>query len=133
MNILVVENNLDVIEDIQLSVNGHLPDWHISVVGSGEHCLETINNGHRPDLVILGFRISDMDGFELLKDIRDDSDLPVVFLSEDKNINTLIKAFETGANEYIVQPFNMAIFAAKLKAITRRRQWDVKANLESTN
>ncbi|MDD4924597.1 MAG: response regulator [Dehalococcoidales bacterium] len=128
MNILVVENNLDVIEDIQLSINEHLPGLHISVVGSGEHCLETLNNGHRPDLVILGFRISDMDGFELLKDIRDDSDLPVVFLSEDKDINTLVKAFESGANDYIVEPFNKAIFAAKLKAIIRRKNWDIKAS-----
>jgi PleD family two-component response regulator len=60
--------------------------------------------------------------------IRDDSDLPIILVSEDEDINMLIKAFDNGANDYFTVPFNANIFAAKLNAIVRRRTWDSKAN-----
>jgi DNA-binding response OmpR family regulator len=42
-------------------------------------------------------------------------------------MQTLVKAFDAGTNEYIVKPFNKAIFMARLKALLRRRAWDIQA------
>lgn len=59
-------------------------------------------------------------GLDLIKQIRDDSDVPVIVLSDTNNIHTLVKAFDLGANDYIVKPLNKKIFIARLKSITRR-------------
>jgi len=79
------------------------------------------------DIVILGMQLSDTPGLQLIENIRDDSDVPVIFLSSDKNMETLVKAFDKGANDYIVKPFNNAILIARLKALVRRSNWDMQS------
>ena len=71
-------------------------------------------------------QLSDMSGFELIKQIREDSDIPVVLLSEDHNVELLVKAFEMGANDYMTKPYRDAVFIARLKALVRRRAWDIQ-------
>jgi DNA-binding response OmpR family regulator len=85
-----------------------------------------VKNGSCPDVVILGMHLYDISSLDLLKKIRDDSDVPVIVLSDDKNMDTLVKAFNAGANDYIMKPFNKAIFIARLKALIRRRTWDIQ-------
>jgi two-component system response regulator MtrA len=67
-----------------------------------------------------------MSGLDLVKQIRDDSDVPVIVLSRNKDIHTLVKAFDLGANDYIVKPLNKQIFIARLKAIIRRSLWNIQ-------
>jgi DNA-binding response OmpR family regulator len=67
-----------------------------------------------------------MSGFELIENIRDYSDVPIIFLSDDNDIQTLVRAFDAGANDYIVVPFNKVIFIARIKARIRRRDWDIQ-------
>jgi DNA-binding response OmpR family regulator len=67
-----------------------------------------------------------MSGLDLIKMIRDNSEIPVIFLSDDKDINTLVNAFDAGANDFVVIPFNKAIFIARIKACVRRRCWDIQ-------
>ncbi len=61
-----------------------------------------------------------------MEQIRDYSDIPVLYLSEEKDIFSLVKAFDRGANDYILVPFNEKIFVARLKSLIRREQWDVQ-------
>jgi DNA-binding response OmpR family regulator len=128
MEILIADTNSEILEDVLLTLNQYQPDWQLSIINAGKECLDIIKNGNCPDAVILGMQLSDMSGFELIGHIRDDSDIPVIFLSCDKDIQTLVKAFDSGANDYIVKPFNKAVFIARLKALIRRREWDIKAN-----
>jgi DNA-binding response OmpR family regulator len=67
-----------------------------------------------------------MSGLDLVEKIRDDSGVPIVILSHDKEIATLVKAFEAGANDYVLKPFNKQIFIARLKALVRRRMWNTQ-------
>lgn len=128
MNIVIAEKNIEVADNIRIAINQYLPDCQLSVIDSGKQCLKVLKNGNCPDALILGFNLSDMCGLDLLMNIRDDSDLPIILVSEDEDINMLIKAFDNGANDYFTVPFNANIFAAKLNAIVRRRTWDSKAN-----
>ena len=68
--------------------------------------------------------LSDISGLELIELIRDDSDTPIIFLSDDKEIKTLVKAFDRGATDYIVKPFSNNVFMARLKALIRREVWN---------
>jgi DNA-binding response OmpR family regulator len=127
MKILIADINSEVIENVRMIFNQYQPDWQLSVTEAGEQCLDIVKNGNCPDMVITGMELSDMSGFELIEKIRDYSDVPVVFLSGSNDIQTLVMAFDKGANDFVAVPFNKAIFIAKIKALVRRRDWDIQA------
>jgi PleD family two-component response regulator len=128
MKMLIANSNSETIKNISLILNSYQPDWQVLVVDSGKECLDTIKNGNCPDAIILGMQLSDMSGLELTGRIRDDSDVPVIFLSDNNDIAILVKAFDAGANDYIVKPLKERIFIAKLEALLRRKMWDIQAN-----
>ena len=99
-------------------------NWNIHTVYSGKHCLEIVNNENHPDAIILGMKLGDTTGLELTERIRDYSDIPIILLSNESGIYTLVKAFDSGVNDYIMLPFNEQIFLARLKAVIRRSNWD---------
>lgn len=126
MKILVTGTNSEFSRRICLIISRLQPDWKVETVESGKDCLATLLNGYRPDIVLTGMQLSDMSGFELIKHIREDSDMPIVLLSEDHNVELLVKAFEMGANDYMTKPYRDAVFIARLKALVRRRAWDIQ-------
>ena len=127
MKILIAESDCGVIEILKTVINTSQPDWNLSFTTSGKECIDVLENGSCPDIVILGIKLSDMPGFELIEKVRDYSDVPIIFLSCDNDIQTLVKAFDTGANDFVVIPFNKAIFVARIKTHVRRRDWDIQA------
>lgn len=126
MKILIVNLNSEILEDINSTLNKIEPDWNLFAVNSGEQCLKMMKNGYHPDIVIAGDKLIDMSGLGLVQKIRDDSDIPIVFISEDNNIQTLVTVFDAGGNDFILSPFNKSIFVARIKALGRRRQWDLE-------
>jgi DNA-binding response OmpR family regulator len=126
MKILIAENDCEVIEMVKTVIKTSQPDWTLSFTTSGKECIDVVESGICPDIVITGGGLSDMSGFELIENIRDYSDVPVVFLSCDNDIQTLVRAFDAGANDYIVVPFNKVIFIARIKARIRRRDWNIQ-------
>ncbi len=129
MKILIAESDCRIVDILETVIKTSQPDWNLSFTTSGKECIDVVKNGSCPDMVITGMELSDMSGFELIENIRDYSDVPVVFLSCDNDIQTLVRAFDAGANDFVVVPFNRAIFIARIKARIRRRDWD-KQNKE---
>ena len=125
MKIIIADTDNENINELGQTFNQYLPDWEVSIISSGKECLDIIQDNDCPNAFILGMRLSDMTGLDLVQQIRDDSDLPIIFLSNDDDIQTLVKAFDTGANDFIVVPINKAIFVARLKALIRRSIWDI--------
>ncbi|MDD4923581.1 MAG: response regulator [Dehalococcoidales bacterium] len=126
MKILVASSDIDLTEYIYDALNICQPDWELSITDSGKQCLETVRNGNCPDIILLGIKI-DVHCLKLIEMIRDCSDVLIIVFSGDKDIDTLTKAFNAGANDYIVKPFNKSVFIARLKALYRRRVWDTQA------
>jgi two-component system, OmpR family, response regulator ChvI len=127
VKILITDTDFDIINDVSSSLSLLVPDWEWSVINLGKECLNVIKNDHCPDLVIIGTQLSDMTGFELVMQIRDVSYIPVIFICN-KDIDMLSEAFNSGADDYVVSPFNKQIFVARLKALIRRIDWDIKAS-----
>jgi DNA-binding response OmpR family regulator len=127
MSIFISDTDHDTMGDILLYMNVYQPDWKLSVIDSGKQCLDILRNGICPDAIIVGMQLSDMSGLELTGHIRNDSDVPIIVLSHDRDMRTLVKAFDAGADEYIVKPFNNQLLIARLKALIRRRNWDIRA------
>lgn len=75
----------------------------------------------RPDLVILDILLPDHDGMEVLRRIRERSDVPVIFLSAKGADMDKIRGLELGADDYIAKPFNPEELAARVRAVLRRK------------
>jgi two-component system KDP operon response regulator KdpE len=74
----------------------------------------------RPDLVVLDLGLPDREGFEVLGALRDWSRVPVLVLSVRNREDEKVRAFDLGADDYVVKPFGMAELLARIKAALRR-------------
>lgn len=83
-----------------------------------------------PDLMILDPHLPDGDGIDLLGEIREHSDIPVLILTEFDAEDYKVRAFDTGADDYIVKPFSGRELIARLRAQLRRRTSHVIAGQE---
>ena len=75
----------------------------------------------RPHLVLLDLVLPDRDGIDLMSDIHKTADVPVVFLSAYGHDETVARAFDMGAADYMVKPFSPTELAARIRAALRRR------------
>ena len=82
--------------------------------------LGPIVRDQRPDLVLLDLVLPTADGIELLRQVPELSDLPVIFISGYGRDETIVRAFEAGAVDYIVKPFSRAELVARVRAALRR-------------
>ena len=75
----------------------------------------------KPDLILLDLMLPGTDGIELMKRIFQITDAPVIFLSGRDGERDVVRAFEAGADDYIVKPFSPTELAARIEAVLRRR------------
>ncbi|TCL75305.1 two-component system KDP operon response regulator KdpE [Hydrogenispora ethanolica] len=74
----------------------------------------------RPDLIILDMGLPDMDGLEVLKQLREWSQTPVIVLSVKEQEETKIAMLDAGAEDYVTKPFGMGELLARIRAALRR-------------
>ena len=121
MRILVVDDEADVVESVRL---GFTLQWReVDVVGAatGEAALDVVEREH-PDIVLLDIGLPDMDGFEVIRQIRAFSDVPVVMLTARDDAMDKVKGLELGADDYVTKPFNHLELMARVKAVMRRHE-----------
>ncbi len=99
------------------------------------HQVEGVANGHdaisrqiavKPDLIVLDLMLPDIDGFEVCRQIRTKSDVPILMLTARKEDIDKIVGLELGADDYLTKPFNPRELVARVKAILRRYQSGLK-------
>lgn len=84
---------------------------------------------HKPDVILLDLGLPDMDGVDVLKRLREWSQVPVLILSVRDQESVKLAAFDAGADDYVTKPFSTAELIARLTAIQRRQGADESANL----
>ena len=90
------------------------------VTGEPEEALRLMEE-ERPELVLLDLMLPGTDGIELMKDILDVADVPVIFLSAYGREEQIARAFDMGAADYVVKPFSATELSARIRAALRRR------------
>ena len=83
MKILIADINSELTGRINRIIKRLQPDWQVVFMDSGEQCLNNLHNLYKPDIVLAGIQLRDISGFDLINRIRDDSDIPVVLLTDD--------------------------------------------------
>jgi DNA-binding response OmpR family regulator len=73
-----------------------------------------------PDLALLDVMVPTMGGWEMCRQIRQFSDIPIIFLTAMGNVENVVQGLEVGADDYIVKPFNPAEVLARIMALLRR-------------
>ncbi len=87
------------------------------LVNSGEQCLKYLQN-HKPDLILLDIMMPDMDGWQVMKQLKKDpgcSDIPVIFLTADSNPATEKDCFEAGAVDFTLKPIQPASVLSRIR------------------
>ncbi|HXZ52335.1 MAG TPA: response regulator [Burkholderiales bacterium] len=119
MRLLLVEDDRMIGESVQkgLRLDGFSVDW-AQDGRSAELALET----ERYDCVLLDLGLPKKDGLELLRDLRARRDpVPVVVITARDAVPERIKGLDTGADDYLVKPFDLDELAARVRAVVRRR------------
>ena len=91
-----------------------------TVTGEPEEALRLVEE-EMPQLVLLDLMLPGKDGTELMKEILEISKVPVIFLSAYGREDIIAKAFDAGADDYVVKPFSPTELAARIRAALRRR------------
>ena len=115
--IMVVDNNQDMQQllDITLTRDG----FDTVIVADGDTAL-TLLAKVEPDLVILDSMAPEDEDFQELDRIREHSDVPIVMLAANYEMESLRRAFSLGADDYIRKPFERRAFLARIRAKMRR-------------
>ena len=100
----------------------------ISLVSQGYSVLEAATGAeglsqvalNRPDVVVLDLGLPDMDGQQVLRDIREWSSVPVLVLSVRASEAQKVQALDSGANDYVTKPFGIQEFLARIRALLRQ-------------
>ena len=114
--ILIVDD-----EPINLQVlanNLSLENYSITQANNGLEALELIENGFKPDLVLLDVMMPRMTGYEVSQKIREKfmaNELPILMLTAKNQVSDLVEGFTSGANDYLTKPFNKKELLARIK------------------
>jgi two-component system alkaline phosphatase synthesis response regulator PhoP len=117
--ILVVDDEPHIIElaSLYLKQDG----FRVISAGDGETALERIERD-QPALMVLDLMLPKVDGWEVCKRVRADSDLPILMLTaRDDDIDKIV-GLELGADDYLTKPFNPRELVARVRAILRRME-----------
>jgi two-component system KDP operon response regulator KdpE len=119
MRILVVDDEPDVVESVRIGVTLQWREVDVLGAAAGDAALDVVEREH-PDIVLLDVGLPDIDGFEVLRQIRAFSDVPVVMLTARDDAMDKVKGLELGADDYVTKPFNHLELMARVKAVLRR-------------
>jgi two-component system alkaline phosphatase synthesis response regulator PhoP len=122
--ILVVDDEPNIVELNKLYLEQE--GYQVEGVTNGSDALIKMGTS-KPSLIVLDLMLPDMDGFEVCRQIRKKSDVPILMLTARKEDVDKIVGLELGADDYITKPFNPRELVARVKAILRR----YKAGLKS--
>jgi two-component system KDP operon response regulator KdpE len=127
MQILVVDDEPDVVESVRLGFTLQWRDVDVLGAGEGEAALDIVEREH-PDIVLLDVGLPGIDGYEVLRQIRAFSDVPVLMLTARDDAMDKVKGLELGADDYVTKPFNHLELMARVKAVLRRLEMPAPAS-----
>ena len=115
--ILIVDDDNNIAELISLYLTKECYDTKI--VNDGEEALVALDR-YNPNLILLDLMLPGIDGYQVCREIRHTSDVPIIMLSAKGEIFDKVLGLELGADDYMIKPFDTKELVARVKAVLRR-------------
>jgi DNA-binding response OmpR family regulator len=116
--VLVVEDDEEIAQVLQRSLR--LEGYEVRIAGDGEAALDQ-SAAFNPDLVILDLGLPKLDGIDVAKRLRSSDDVPILMLTARDALESRVEGLDSGADDYLVKPFERQELLARLRALLRRR------------
>jgi two-component system response regulator MprA len=118
VRVLVVEDDMDIAGVLRRSLG--MAGYEVRIAGDGESALEE-SAVFEPDAVVLDLGLPKLDGVEVCRRLRQDGDVPILMLTARDAVDSRVEGLDSGADDYIVKPFERDELLARLRALLRRR------------
>ena len=116
-NILLVEDDPSIRAALGLALEDE--GYVVLQAPNGRVGLSMVNS-EQPDLVLLDLRLPDISGFEVCREIRQKSTVPIIMVTAQTDTHDLVAGLEAGADDYVTKPVNIKELAARIRAALRR-------------
>jgi two-component system response regulator MprA len=116
--VLVVEDDEEIAQVLQRSLR--MEGYEVRLAFDGEAALGAAS-AFNPDLVILDLGLPKLDGMEVAKRLRANDDVPILMLTARDALEARVEGLDSGADDYLVKPFERQELLARLRALLRRR------------
>ncbi|MBO8137475.1 MAG: response regulator transcription factor [Desulfotomaculum sp.] len=126
--ILVVDDEKKIRDVLGLYLKNE--GFEMDQASDGQQALEMIK-GNNYDLIILDLMLPGLDGWEVCRNVRQTSSVPVIMLTARGDEFDRVLGLELGADDYIVKPFSPREVVARVKAVLRRTETSLKLNIRS--
>ncbi|MEW5758829.1 MAG: response regulator transcription factor [Candidatus Omnitrophota bacterium] len=117
LRILVVDDEKPIRQFLKITLSSS--GYNVFEAVTAREALEKSVSVH-PDAIVLDLGLGDMDGINVIKNIRKHSKVPIVILSVRENVSDKISALDAGADDYLTKPFSNQELLARLRAVVRR-------------
>jgi DNA-binding response OmpR family regulator len=125
--VLIVEDDADIADVLRRSLRNE--GYEVRTSGDGNEALD-IAAGFTPDLVVLDLGLPGLDGVEVCRRLRDDGDVPILMLTARSETEDRVAGLDSGADDYLVKPFERTELLARIRALLRRRPPRGSASLQ---
>ena len=115
--ILIVDDDENIADLISLYLTKECFETHI--VNDGESALEAVKTFH-PNLILLDLMLPGIDGYQVCREVRTSSTIPIIMLSAKGEVFDKVLGLELGADDYMEKPFDTKELVARVKAVLRR-------------
>lgn len=123
MKILVVDDDKEIVQLLEIYIRNE--GYEPVAAYNGKEALTKLNTNPDIGLVILDLMMPEMDGMEVIKQVRKDSDIPILVLSAKTTDMDKIQGLISGADDYVTKPFNPLEVMARVESLLRRSQGEV--------
>src|SRR4051812_27212594 len=116
--VLVVEDDVDIADVLRRSLRNE--GYEVRTSADGVEALD-VAAGFVPDLVVLDLGLPGLDGIEVCRRLRSDGDVPILMLTARAETEDRVTGLDSGADDYLVKPFEREELLARIRALLRRR------------
>jgi DNA-binding response OmpR family regulator len=125
--VLVVEDDADIADVLRRSLRNE--GYEVKTSTDGVEALD-VAAGFVPDLVVLDLGLPRLDGVEVCRRLREEGDVPILMLTARAETDDRVTGLDSGADDYLVKPFERQELLARIRALLRRRPPRGAASLE---
>lgn len=126
--ILIVEDDVNIASLIELYLEKE--GYETEIITDGSRAVDFFNQ-YNPNLVLLDLMLPEINGYDICREIRKDSNVPIIMLTAKTETFDKVLGLELGADDYVVKPFEPKELVARIKAVLRR--YNIPSDSKSSN